>query len=363
MSTAIFLAILALGIRTDIQLHLSRNRYPNDFPIVSTNFLYYSLVWVISFFVRSKVILGVLFSVLLGLAVMWKYKASRAMLPIEGSGNSQWVNRWLFFSPVALVFVFSLPVNFNLSQYYLGQFPANVWHNSTTIAVMPFVVLAFHAAYRYLKSPEATTFFWLGFWSLLVYFIKPSILPIFVVTLPGFALLKHSFGKVFRNAGVYALVMVVLLLWPMLFVSGGSNGKNAGGGLAVGLFEVWSLYSNTYLLSLLASLLFPLSVIAVYFKHAKSDFLLQLAWVAWFIAFAMFAILYETGEFMKAGNLGWQVIMASYLLFLASLTFFNKHLKGQERTGFKEYTVGAIFLLHLLSGLVYLVKMMFLGFH
>jgi hypothetical protein len=294
---------------------------------------------------------------------MWKYKVSRSLLPVSASGSKTLSNRWLSFSPIALLFTFSLPVSFNLHQYYLGQFPANIWHNSTTIAVMPFVVLAFHASYRYLNHPARRFFIWLCIWTVLIYITKPSILPVLILILPGFALVRHGPGKVFGMTMVYAVITVLLLIWPLLFVSGGRNGNNVGGGLGIGLFEVWSLYSNSYILSVLASLLFPLVVIAVYFKDGKRDFLLQFAWAAWFVALAMYALLYETGEFMKAGNFGWQVLMASYLLFLASLVFFNRQIRGKPHLDTKAYVVMAVFLLHFVSGLVYLVKLMFLGFH
>jgi len=44
-----------------------------------------------------------------------------------------------------LLFVFSLPSVqvFTNKFYYLGQFTPNVWHNSTTIFLMPFALLLF----------------------------------------------------------------------------------------------------------------------------------------------------------------------------------------------------------------------------
>ncbi|MCE7996138.1 MAG: hypothetical protein HEP71_29430 [Roseivirga sp.] len=364
ISFLVFAAIFALHVPTDIQVHIQRNSYPNPAPGFMTNFLYYWLVWLVSYLVPSQTFLGVFFSALLAFAVMWKYKLSRALIfeKLVLRDKNQTMARWMIISSIGLVFAFSLPVSLNLADYYLGQFSPNIWHNSTTIVVMPFVILAFYASYTYLLKPANGSFGLLILWTALIYIIKPSILPVLALVFPLLALSRYPLKRPFWMAALYSLLVILMLITPMLFVAGGSAGRNEGGGLAFGLFEVWSLYSDNYLVSLLATLLFPILCVVLYLKKAKEHLLLSYGWTTWLVAFLMFAFIHETGQFFKAGNFGWQLIMASYLLFLTSVIFFNKQLMKKGMIEKKDKAIMAAFLLHVVSGAVYLVKMMFLGY-
>ncbi|NVJ48322.1 MAG: hypothetical protein HWE07_14390, partial [Cytophagia bacterium] len=263
---------------------------------------------------------------------------------------------------VALVFVFSLPVSLDLHHYYLGQFPANVWHNSTTILAMPLVVLAFGSCCHFLSKPDVRVLLRLVLWSVLMYIIKPSFIPVLVVAFPLFTLFRFGFTKPLAASLVYSLLLGLLLIFPLIFISGGSDHRVEQGGVEMALFKVWSLYSDNYLLSLVATLLFPLTCFLLYTKQAIKDDVLLFCWACWVISFGMFATINETGGFLRAGNFGWQVIMASYLLFLTSLVFFNKRIAENASLGWKEKTIGAIFILHFVSGVFYLIKLMFLGY-
>lgn len=364
ISFLIFAAILVLQVPTDIQVHIQRNSYPNPAPGFMTNFLYYWLIWLVSYLIPSQVFLGGFFATVLALAVMWKYKLSTQIIfdSLEQEEENLTRNRWVLICCIGLVFAFSLPVSLDLADYYLGQFPPNIWHNSTTIVVMPFVVLAFYASYNYLLKPDKRSFALLILWTALIYIIKPSILPVLALIFPLFALSGHGLKRPFWMATLYSLLVISTLVLPLLFVAGGSAGRNEGGGLAIGLFEVWSLYSGNYVASLLATLLFPMVCVALYFKKAKENLLLRYGWTAWLVAFLMFAFIHETGQFFKAGNFGWQLIMASYLLFLTSVIFFNKQLSAKGTMEKKDKAIIAAFVLHVVSGVFYLVKMMFLGF-
>lgn len=363
ISLLVFVSIMVLGIQTDIQTHIIRNSYPNPSPGLMPNFLFYWAVWLLSFVLRSKMLMGGVVAIILALAVLWKFFLSSRIISTDLNDSEKApLESWVRFSSVALIFLFSLPVDLNIQHYYLGQFPANIWHNSTTIVVMPFVILAFDSCCQYFTNSDNKSLRRLFLWSILIYIIKPSILPILVIVFPVFTLVQYGFKRPFVLSLIYGAFFGALLLLPMLWMQSGGTGRNEGGGLEFALFKVWSLYSNNYWASILASLLFPVVCLILYLKMVIRDVSLMFSWAIWILSFLLFAFVNETGSSLKAGNFGWQVIMATYLLFLTNLVFFNRIRAGREKVFWKERVVVSIFGLHLISGMVYLFKMMILGY-
>lgn len=362
ISLLVFVSIMVLGVQTDIQTHIIRNSYPNANPGLMPNFLFYWFVWLLSFLLRSRLLVGGVVAIVLALAVLWKYVVSSKIIYRELEKEGQSFSVWTRIETVGLIFLFSLPVGFDIKHYYLGQFPANIWHNSTTILVMPFVVLAFDSCCQYFIDPDRKVFLRLMLWSALIYIIKPSILPVFILIFPAFTLFKQGGTKGFLWTLLYSFTFGLLLIFPMVFVANGNIDRVAEGGLEIALFKVWSLYSDNYAGSLIASLLFPLGCVVLYMKEAIKDIRMWFGWSCWGLSFIMFTLINETGHFIRAGNFGWQVIMASFLLFLTSLNFTNARMQDSKKHGWKVIVLRSLFGLHLISGLFYLVKLILVGY-
>ena len=120
----------------------------------------------------------------------------------------------------SLIFVFSIPVGLFLSKsYYLGYFPANVWHNSTTMFVMPFAITLFLLSIQQLQHYSSKRFWWILVFILLNAFAKPSYLFIYFIVFPLFALYKYKLTPIFfkQIAPIFVGVIFVLIEYLLIY--------------------------------------------------------------------------------------------------------------------------------------------------
>ncbi len=113
-------------------------------------------------------------------------------------------------------------------------------------------------------------------------------------------------------------------------------------------------HSTDLFSKLLASIIFPLLVLALYWKRARRDLRLILAWLCF-----LFGLLYtytlaeKTRAF--AGNFLWSGYAAVFVLFIASVMFWIGALAVRPATVWgwaRNFVCGRAFLLHAASGAV-----------
>jgi hypothetical protein len=128
-------------------------------------------------------------------------------------------------------------------------------------------------------------------------------------------------------------------------------------GIGIGLFMVWSHFSSNITISLLASILFPLAFLCIYWKDILKNLLLQYSVLAFLIAVVIFCVLIETGPRLYDGNFFWQCVVCNYILFLVvSLKFYEK-IRSIGMTKWYNILILICYVIQVESGFVYLVKL------
>ena len=112
------------------------------------------------------------------------------------------------------------------------------------------------------------------------------------------------------------------------------------------------------LLSVVAAVLFPAGLTLLYWRRVKQSLLLWYAWAGFFAALAISATFAQTGEEFSCWNFRWQHYIAAYLLFLTAALLFLEIIRPEAyRLNLRSKVIVALFGLHLISGVVYLIKM------
>lgn len=98
--------------------------------------------------------------------------------------------------------VFLIAVAFSLPgvNTYLGQIPPHVWHNSTTMLLMPFAVALFWTSLSFLRSGESPYLWWSLPLIALNIAAKPSFVLCLFPVLPLAALVRFGWSAPTRRA-------------------------------------------------------------------------------------------------------------------------------------------------------------------
>lgn len=156
---------------------------------------------------------------------------------------------------IALAFVMPIVNWWNYKSVYLGQIAPTIWHNSTTVLVMPVVVLLFSASSRCLGAPSTRNAALTSGLCVLSAVIKPSyaiaLLPVLV---PWYCYAALSTGMSRQRLAEHVAVLVgpvigVLLVQWLLIASYTA--------ITVAPFALWALYSPNPAASLMLSLASP----------------------------------------------------------------------------------------------------------
>lgn len=310
------------GLVTDLELHARIVRVGIEEQTLPGNFLFYLTAAIGAGLSTSDVAIKAAMTVVLAGTVSLKYVVSAAIAAWEAPARPP--PTALLVAVALLSFAFSLPT----SEVYLGQLPPNVWHNSTTIFLMPFALTLFWCSFQYLRDGQRA---WL--WATVAagavnVAAKPSLLFALLPVFPFFALAR--FGATRKGlealAATAAMGCFVLLQYLYTFKTGsteavyeaGNFGVSGESSVSVDLFHVWSYYSSAIPLSVLASFAFPVLAFAV-FPRLLDDWLVRYAVALAATAVVVFAVFTESGVREFHGNFIWQAMVANYILFLVIL--------------------------------------------
>lgn len=164
------------------------------------NFLYYFVVYLVSFFSSNSTVLCWVSVFVLTFATFFKYVLVKKIISSElaaSYSNPILLSSLLSFS---LLFTFSLPSILIFKGLLCSlNFSPNVWHNSTTIFVMPFVILLFWTSLKQLKEFQVKRLFIITVLIITTVLIKPSFIFVFVVAYPIFFLKTICFQNYFGS--------------------------------------------------------------------------------------------------------------------------------------------------------------------
>lgn len=277
---------------------------------------------------------------------------------------------WLAF---ALAFVCSLPTLDWATKgwYIIGQPSPNYWMNGTLLASWPFAIILFWQSYRQLLQPSAGWWRWMLLWLISLVISKPSYAFVFALVYPLFLIGRHGFNRAVRwqllPFGILALLLALefyLIFWQKdsVYVKQFNHGNQSG--VQVCLFCVWRLFSSNILISVMAACLFPVGIAVLYWQEIRRKLLFWYAWAGFLTALVISVTFAQKGEEFSCWNFRWQAYIASHLLFMAStMLVWEKIQQEQLKWNARSKSVAILFLLQLLSGILYLGKMLWTQSH
>ncbi|MCW2954490.1 MAG: hypothetical protein JWQ48_3660 [Conexibacter sp.] len=353
---AIVFASLREHLPSDFQLHLAFTIEGIHGHALPGNFLFYALDALFAGFstdlwwLKLSLVFVLTCAIAAKVAVSIRFVASERRIELPAARGP--LPLWLACVTLACAFAFSLPVH---SHYYLGQIPPNIWHNSTTIVLMPFAVGLFWTTMLYLRSGERRYLWWSVPLAALNLAAKPSfvlcMLPVFAIA----AVLRFRLGWTpkLRGAALLLTAIVALLGLQYLYIYiVDPTTADGGSGVAINPFVVWDAYSSTIPLSILASYVFPIVALVLGGASVRRSLSVRYAIGLAVVGLIEYAVLAERGVRRFDGNFTWQAIVTNYVLFVALVAALVP-LFESRRWGVRQVCIAAAFLAQLAAGVLY----------
>jgi hypothetical protein len=352
--------IITQNIPTDIQLHAEACQRINKGELgYGGTFLMYFLVNLFSGFSTHQEILSLVLVAFISIGFGAKGFLTFQILNLEKK------NKGAFWISILASFFFAIPVLFYYRDhyYYLSAQNPNNFHNSSIILSSPISLLIFFLQLEVWKEFSIKKVYQITFLVLLNIFIKPSFIFVFSVITPLFSLYFFRLGKEFFISLVPVVGALFGLIFQYLFIFIFEQGALIQGDSKVVLsfFDYWTLFypPHFYVYSMAGSFLFPIAYFLFTLRNRKE---VSFFYTAAMVIFAMLIFIFvsETGPRRNHGNFIWQIIPC-YYIFLISILKDSLQLAERGRLSrFKLGILAAFFGLHIISGLIYLYRILVL---
>lgn len=296
--------------------------------------------------------------VLLG-AIVLKYLLTIKML-IDGQQLDKKQKDLYPIIALGLLFFFPLINPFGEGEaWYVGKFTVNVWHNSTSVVVLPMCLLLYQFSIKWLENSGSNSMARIGLMGFLILVTKPSFLFVFVPSFPLAWVLYHkNFSVGFWKAlAVSLLFLAGIFLEKWLIYQEGplspfvySNSKNIE--VAIAPFYVFSKLSESITWDLLSSFIFLLAGCLILWKEVKLNPEFWWNLTLTFGSLLVYFVFIEKGQRVLDGNFYWQIPIALFLFHL----FILRRLLVSKCSSLSKNVMWSIFYLHILSGIAYLLR-------
>ena len=353
---------LTFIVHTDIELHAQFIKdYAYGNKPFQVNFLYYLTVYLFSFFSCKTSSLLVISVYVLSAITFAKYYIVKIIFIKETQNSKSNIAVSTSLLSFLLLFSFSLPSYLVGTNYnYLLRFSPNVWHNSTTIFVMPFVILLFWLSIKQITEYKRKRLYILTILIILNVLVKPSFIFVYVLVYPVFLFNKYYFNKLFWINVIPIIISIILIVIEYLLIFNSSDQSNDESTVVIDFFyyyKVWGGAKNTLdillmlVSALISSFLFPI-VLLLKNRQILKERMVQFSLLAMIVSFLISITLCETGARSFDGNFIWQNYMVSFLLFFVCTLQLLKLTNNTSRN-IKAYTVEIIALLFHFFALIY----------
>lgn len=273
-----------------------------------------------------------------------------------------------------------LYLRFYNKRYYLGQGSPNPWHNPTSTAVRPFMILITILTVEYWsckeeeritvlrKDMKKTTAYelLLGVLLLVSTIIKPSYLMIYLPVCGIRALVKlfqnrgRGFWKlVARHLYFIPSLLVFLYQYLIIYFLPTQEGAEESQ-VVIAFFRAVRMHAPSVTVSLLLRMAFPFLVIFLWRREIFREWCFPLIFGQYLAGLAVSWTFAETGRRASHGNFGWGNILACFMLWVFCLFFFAKKLwmEKEQIGGSRALKIkyGALFFLlawHLAGGICF----------
>lgn len=265
-----------------------------------------------------------------------------------------------------LLFSFALPVTFLLglnNAYYLGNITPNVWHNSTTIFLMPFAIGAFMLQARDLEAGTTRHVVAISILVVAGLLVKPSF---YFAYAPATALwilvrFRHIDRPLVAVRPIVLGGIVTMGIYVAVYHLNQGSFHREESGIAFSPFTVWNYFvpAKHIPLAVFVSFLAPLLYLVFGFRPARATWL---AYAALLLAcgLVVFALATETGPRQIHGNFSWQTVVCVYLLHAVIIAeLLRKWTYGQR--DWRILSIAAVYVAMFVAGLGYLYRVMALG--
>ena len=280
---------------------------------------------------------------------------------------------------LVLHLVSAVYVPFFNKEPFLGQGTPNIWHNPTTIAVRPIALLVFVLVSSMVikarkedfeNSIQAGKAVATGFLLILSCIAKPSFVQVFypaIFTLMILWLIMYK-GKNFKTAVqlmLMCLPSLAVMILQFVIAFFGNTGHASSGGIMIAPFVVAGARTPSIAISMLLLLAFPLLMLLLAAIRKSLTWGDALGWLMLFWGTIWRLFLAEKGERTYHGNFTWGYMLAVYLVWYAAIRsylklYFSEQMTGNKR-GFGFVLATIVLALHLVSGIYYLIYLVFLG--
>lgn len=246
------------------------------------------------------------------------------------------------------------------SAHYIGYECANMWHNSTYIFMRLFAILTVISFFNVYEKYKTGLSFkeWLGFSLLLMITtgFKASFLTVFAPLMAIVLLWDLVKGVKFINVFKFGISVFpsILIMWLQSLVLAGDSEN----GYAISPFTALSLRGEHPKITLVLSVLFPLTVLFTHLLDFYKDRIYFCTLIMWAISFLLVFFLVETGERNLDGNFMWGYSIALFFLFLESmLKAISDFKRRNEKTPVISWIIvsgqAIVLLWHVFTGIKY----------
>ena len=324
----IFLSLLYFNsAMSDIPTHARGAMRIIKFERITGHFLFHLLVAIASFFSLNEYILVGAAILILSIAVVLKYRVSCYYINkiIEFSTTHKY---YIQIGSLLSLFAFSIILYPVFPK--LMDSPVNVWHNPTTIFLMPFALLLFFKSYCFLQGDtDAKTIWILVLLVFLNIIAKPSFFFVFCLVFPLFALIEYKFTKSFWKSLIPVFVGVVFIAAQYFYIYFYLNSNKPTGeesGVIIRLLYYFDSIDKIgyFIVRIIANYAFPLLFLILYFNKIRFNKLLHYSVSLLIVAFLIKFSIFETGPRAGHGNFSWQVVVTGFIWFLISVQLFFK---------------------------------------
>jgi len=244
-------------------------------------------------------------------------------------------------------------INWWSPRIYLGQFTPNVWHNPTTIMLMPFSLACLLYLIKDVESDDAKISYSIVGSLFLVFSVitKPNFAMIFIPSLVVMYVFSRNFitiNKVF----IYVMPTIIIMLWQYLRTFSTDQKE----GIIFDPMVVWLTYTPNPLGSLLVSFAFPLAFILFFYNKIRNIWLFKFSWLMLIVSLSQFLLLSESGTRKFHGNFFWGVFCCLYIVFIVSIIELILLYPGFKYYRTRYIVCAFILSLHFLSGIVFYIR-------